>query len=224
MDVEQPAAEELAAADPPAETPPPASTAYDGCDYSKPAENVPDDEAGQRTPTVKLIQPSPLPADTAKVKDGAVFKTAALESVPEKFGKGSTTWAFEVLEWKWEGNIVARGFVDEKREEPSLTKVKYSEKGKETNIPDDCDMVMTSGFPAGLTACWRLPADTAWCRRTADRIRAGCLGRGGPDPSSSTWRGVVHFGSLHAPGARCRVLLCRVQTVVSKIYRRLDFV
>ena len=31
----------------------------------------------------------------------------------------------------------------EKREEPSLTKAKYSEKGKETNIPDDCDMVMT---------------------------------------------------------------------------------
>ena len=118
-----------------------ASTAYDG--YSNPAENVPDDEAGQRTPTVTLIQPSPLPADTAKLKDGAVFKTAALESVPEKFGKDSTTGAFEVLEWKWEGDLVARGFVYENRQEPSLTKVKYSEKGKETNIPDDCDMVMT---------------------------------------------------------------------------------
>ena len=118
-----------------------ASTAYDG--YSNPAENAPDDEAGQRTPTVKLIQPSPLPADTAKLKDGAVFKTVALESVPEKFGKNSTTGAFEVLDWAGEGDVFARAFVYENRQEPSFTKVKYSEKGKEKEIPDDCDWVMT---------------------------------------------------------------------------------
>ena len=47
------------------------------------------------------------------------------------------------MEWKWEGDVVDRAFVYENRQEPSLTKVKYSEKGKETNIPDDCDMVMT---------------------------------------------------------------------------------
>ena len=108
-----------------------ASTAYDG--YSNPAENAPDDEAGQRTPTVKLIQPSPLPADTAKLKDGAVFKTVALESVPEKFGKDSTTGAFEVLEWKWEGNIVARGA--KKERSPPSQRSSTAKKAKKPTSP-----------------------------------------------------------------------------------------
>ena len=86
----------------------------------------------------------------------------------------------------------------EKREEPSLTKVKYSEKGKETNIPDDCDMVMTSEVPAGLTACWRLPADTAWCRTGAWVVEVLTL-------LPQRGEGLSILAHFMPPGARCRV-------------------